>query len=177
MGLDMHLTKRTYIGNDYKEVKDQVKIEIKGVKQERVSEIVEKVAYWRKANQIHNWFIENCADNQEDNCQDIYIEKSQLQKLLNVVNLVLDSSKLIKGKIHNGTRYENGKTIEIYEQGKIMENTKVAEKLLPTSSGFFFGSTDYDEYYYQDLLDTKKILEDILKENDNRADFYYRASW
>lgn len=176
MGLDMYLYKKMYVGNDYKEPKDQVKIEVKGVKQERVSEIVEKVGYWRKANQIHNWFISNCSeDGCTDNCSEIYVDREQLEELLKTLNLVLDSTKLVKGKIHNGTRYENGKTIEIYEDGLIMENDKIAKELLPTQEGFFFGSNDYDQYYYEDLKTTKKILEEVLKETD--GDFYYRASW
>lgn len=174
MGLDMYLYKKMYVGNDYKDPKDQVKIEVEGVKQERVSEIVEKIGYWRKSNQIHNWFISNCADG-EDNCNDVYVEREQLEELLETVNKVLDSTKLVKGKVHNGTSWKDGKTIENFEDGMIMETTKIAEELLPTQSGFFFGGTDYDEYYYHDLEATKKILEDALKEEG--GDFYYRASW
>lgn len=174
MGLDMYLYKKMYIGNDYKEPKDQVLIKVKGVKQERVSEIVEKIGYWRKANQIHSWFITNCA-NGDDDCRDIYVEPEQLEELLKIVNIVLKSSKLIKGKVYNGTRFENGKSIEIYEDGLVMENKKLAEELLPTAEGFFFGGTNYDQYYYEDLEQTKEILENALKEED--GDFYYRASW
>lgn len=175
MGLDMYLYKKMYVGNDYKEPKDQVKIEVKGVKQERVSEIVEKVGYWRKANQIHSWFINNCTENGEDDCKEMYVDREQLEELLKTVNLVLNSTKLVKGKIHNGTRYEDGKSIEVYEDGLIMENDKIAKELLPTQEGFFFGDNEYDEYYYKDLQKTKKLLEEVLKETD--GDFYYRASW
>lgn len=160
----MYLYKKMYVGNDYKEPKDQVKIEVKGVKQERVSEIVEKVGYWRKANQIHNWFINNCTENGEDDCKEMYVDREQLEELLKTVNLVLNSTKLVKGKIHNGTR-----------DGLIMENDKIAKELLPTQEGFFFGDNEYDECYYEDLKTTKKLLEEVLKETD--GDFYYRASW
>lgn len=175
MGLDMYLYKKMYVGNDYKEPKDQVKIEVEGVKQERVSEIVEKVGYWRKANQIHNWFINNCTKNGEDDCKEMYVNREQLEELLKTVNLVLDSTKLVKGKIHNCTRYEDGKPIEIYEDGLIMENDKIARELLPTQEGFFFGNSNYDQYYYENLQETKKLLEEVLKETD--GDFYYKASW
>jgi len=47
---------------------------------------------------------------------------------------------------------------------------------LPTQSGFFFGSTDYDEYYIEDLQETKRIIEDALKIDDDWT-FYYQASW
>jgi hypothetical protein len=48
------------------------------------------------------------------------------------------------------------------EDGKIIKDPTVASELLPTESGFFFGNTDYNEYYYRDLLDTKKIIEEAL---------------
>ena len=46
-----------------------------------------------------------------------------------------------------------------------------------TESGFFFGSTDYDEYYWEDLENTKTMLTDILAEPEDDAEFIYRASW
>jgi hypothetical protein len=50
----------------------------------------------------------------------------------------------------------------------------LAEDLLPSASGFFFGATDYDEWYYNDITHTIKILEDALVDGD---DFYYSSSW
>lgn len=51
-----------------------------------------------------------------------------------------------------------------------------AEELLPTQSGFFFGGTDYDTEYFNDLKYTKEGLERILKSNDNGS-FEYHSSW
>jgi len=48
-------------------------------------------------------------------------------------------------------------------------------KILPNQSGFFFGSTDYDEWYLRDIEATIEGLEIALKDND--GDFYYSASW
>lgn len=170
----MNLYKKTYVGNKWRKPAEQLKIKGKGIKQERVTEVTEDIGYWRKANQIHNWFIQNCAEGIDD-CKDTYVEKEQLEELLKIVNIVLKSSKLVKGKVYNGTRYENGKSIEIYEDGLVMENKRLAEELLPIAEGFFFGGTNYDQYYYEDLEQTKEILENALKEED--GDFYYRASW
>jgi hypothetical protein len=51
-----------------------------------------------------------------------------------------------------------------------------AEDLLPTASGFFFGNTEYDEWYYNDIQNTIKILEEAL--SDETADeFEYHSSW
>jgi len=61
---------------------------------------------------------------------------------------------------------------------QVLAEPNLAPSLLPTQIGFFFGSTDYDEYYMNDLIETKKIIEDILNNSlfDN-WEFYYKASW
>ena len=52
-----------------------------------------------------------------------------------------------------------------------------AEALLPTQSGFFFGGTEYDEGYFQDIDDTIKGIEGLLKENNEDSYFLYSSSW
>lgn len=43
-------------------------------------EIDYPVLYWRKANAIHGWFVENCASG-VDECQPIYVSREQLVEL------------------------------------------------------------------------------------------------
>jgi hypothetical protein len=54
--------------------------------------------------------------------------------------------------------------------------SKKADKLPPTS-GFFFGSTDVDDWYWQDLKQTKEGLDRILVEFPDQWDFEYHSSW
>ena len=109
-----------------------------------------QVGYWRKSNAIHNWIVNNCA-NGIDNCQEVYMSKSNLQDLLDTCKEVLsDHSK--------------------------------AGDLLPTQDGFFFGGTEYDEWYFKDLNYTVELLTDVLKFlDDNKGYPYYtviyQASW
>jgi len=57
----------------------------------------------------------------------------------------------------------------------VIANPELAEQLLPTGSGFFFGSTEYDEYYFGDLNDTIGIITRCL---DSKFDYFeYQASW
>ena len=150
MGLDMYLSKRTYVKN-WNHMKSEELHEIKilkggkptSIKPERISYIIEEVAYWRKANAIHAWFVTNCQDG-VDECQETYVRPEQLQELLDVVRMVLD-------------------------------NTKLANDLLPSQSGFFFGGTDYDEWYIKDLEYTRDALQEILAED--AESYYYRSSW
>jgi len=177
MGLDMYLEKRMYIGWD-----ERSKLKITGIKEKfnikNVKGIVEEVGYWRKANAIHGWFVNNVQDGKDD-CKDYHVNNKQLKELLDLVNKVITGSKLVKGKISNGYRFEDGKKTPIFVDGRYIKDNSTAKKLLPVSSGFFFGNSDeetaYDEYYLDDLKLTKKILEKAL--TDDSADYYYSSSW
>lgn len=164
MGLDMYLTKHTYIGAEYehKEVRGTIDITMKGVPVNinfnRVQSIVEKVGYWRKANQIHQWFVENIQGG-EDDCREYSVSREQFQSLLDDVNGVLNAKDTPE------------------QEGSI-------EDLLPPQSGFFFGSTEIDEWYWSDLEQTKKIVQNILVEMDEDEQngeawvtYYYQSSW
>ena len=63
----------------------------------------------------------------------------------------------------------------------VKEDPTKAEVLLPTQSGFFFGNTDYDEYYMDTIENTIEMLEEVLSEVDEngslRGSIYYSSSW
>ena len=153
MGLDMYLTRKTYVKQwSHQAPEEQFEITITkggkpydGIDLSNITNIEEEVGYWRKANQIHRWFVEN-IQNGVDNCGEYSISKGELEELRNICTEVLnDHSK--------------------------------AEELLPSASGFFFGNTDYDEYYYNDVQHTIEILDKILSESDGNQDIYYSSSW
>jgi hypothetical protein len=189
MGLDMYLSRKTYVKNYEhfkKEQKTSVSVKRGGKKipyinSNRVSYVQEEVCYWRKANQIHDWFVQH-AQGGEDDCKNYEVSRGQLEALLDTVNEVLTASKLVKGKIVNGQSYdkESKKFVDILEDGKTIEDPSVAMEMLPTASGFFFGGTDYDEYYIADLKHTKETLEKLLSEtdkNDWNVSYEYTSSW
>lgn len=57
---------------------------------------------------------------------------------------------------------------------QVLADPTKGKELLPTQSGFFFGSIEYDKEYIRDLEDTKKIIEKALQANGG---IYYRSSW
>ena len=59
---------------------------------------------------------------------------------------------------------------------QVLADKKQAKELLPTASGFFFGSTDYDQYYFDDLASTVAIIDKALTLPTD-WDFEYHSSW
>ena len=102
------------------------------------------VAYWRKSNQIHNWFVIN-VQRGEDDCGEYYVSHNKLKELVNTCTLAI---------------------------------TNKDPNLLPPREGFFFGSTDVDEYYWADIMDTITQLQPILDRPDfENLSFFYQSSW
>jgi len=130
MGLDMYLygVKQEFDKHDYN---------IGGYKEST------EIGYWRKANQIHAWFVECCQDG-IDNCATYYVGKEDLKALMDRCEDVL------------------------------LEPDR-AEELLPTQSGFFFGDTSYDEYYFSDIKETIEICKWALAQDFDY--FEYHSSW
>jgi len=150
MGLDMYLSKKTYVKQwEFQSPEEQYEVvvtkggkKIDSIKANRVKYIEEEVGYWRKANQIHSWFVDNVQDGVDD-CGEYCVNYDTLSKLLDLCK-------------------------------KVQNDHSLAESLLPVTSGFFFGSTNYDEWYFEQIKNTIEILEDALSEGNY---FYYSSSW
>lgn len=140
--------------------------------------IMTEVGYWRKANQIHNWFVENIQDGEDDCCYHREITKEDLEELMDICHEVICSCELVDGEICNGYSYKDGEKILNMVEGKYVADPSVAERLLPSTSGFFFGSTSYDEYYVKDLRNTIDIITKVLETTDfDKEMIYYISSW
>lgn len=59
---------------------------------------------------------------------------------------------------------------------RVLAFRHLAVELLPAQAGFFFGSTDYDNWYFDELTQTVAIIDDVLS-LPKSWDFEYRASW
>ena len=137
----------------------------------------DEAGYWRKANAIHKWFVDNVQDG-EDDCEYYEVSKKQLEQLLHICKLIKEKCRMKVGKIENGQTFENGKWKTIYDDGEFIENPEIAEEYLPTQGGFFFGGTDYDQYYMEDIESTIEILTNVLAETDfDKQMIAYHSSW
>ena len=155
MGLDMYLKATKHISNydfndEYKKQRElNAKIkELLGLShldsEDSSITVSVNIAYWRKANAIHNWFVEVCQDG-VDECQESYVSREQLIELRDLCAEAIES--------------------------------KDASKLPPTS-GFFFGSTEVDGWYWSDIESTKDTLDAIISDKElESCSFYYQSSW
>mgnify|MGYP003334703250 FL=1 len=120
-----------------------------------------EAGYWRKANQIHGWFVNKCQDGIDD-CQLTQLEPEQLTELFNLVSSfgIIPSFRFNKPFIPTPAQM------------------RLARELLPSESGFFFGSTEYDEGYFYDIRETRDILKKVLKPSTiNNWKISYQSSW
>lgn len=155
MGLDMYLTAEKHFSaydfstgeakETYLKVSEVVGADAFRDKDSPTMRVKVTVGYWRKANAIHKWFVDNVQDG-IDECKENYVSVEQLDKLRKTcLEVLADISK--------------------------------AGDLLPPQSGFFFGSTDTDDYYLSDLRRTVGII-DRLKEHLPKGWLIsYRSSW
>lgn len=139
--------------------------------------IFEKVGYWRKANAIHKWFVDNVQDGYDD-CGYYEVTKEQLEELLSTCITVRNGLQVEDGYVKNGEKLNNGVFCPIYEEGEIVTDSTIAEALLPTQDGFFFGGTDYDQWYVADINSTIEILTKTLDTTDFDIEMIvYSSSW
>lgn len=60
----------------------------------------------------------------------------------------------------------------------VLENRDKASEVMPTRPGFFFGSYDYDEWYFSDLEEAVTICGNILLSVDfDKYDVFFHAWW
>jgi hypothetical protein len=61
----------------------------------------------------------------------------------------------------------------------VLADNRKGPKLLPTTAGFFFGSTEYDDWYLEDLVLTMNHLNEceLIYEANPDSKFYYKSSW
>lgn len=169
MGLDMYLYAKEYVsGYDYKNdpkhgfmkianprldiVANACNLNRTDLEPETPSAYVQfKVVQWRKANAIHNWFVNNVQGG-EDNCAEYYVSRDELADLRSALDKAL--------AIRDGN-----------------DDTPI-EEVLPTGEGFFFGSTEYDKWYWAEIEYTYKEVDRLLTDPKfENFEFSYTSSW
>jgi len=151
MGLDMYLTAKKYL-SDYtpaeKDVKDQI-------------------------SEINHPIFKTGMEVKEISFEAMYWRKA------NAIH------KWFVDKCQDGVDECQETYVDVARLKELVDTCKIvladkskANTLLPPQSGFFFGSTDIDEYYLDDLQNTVDRLGDLLDmPNVEQFSFYYQSSW
>lgn len=168
MGLDIYFNKSTKTAfqtakneNDFSNIK------------------ITQLGYFRKVNCLLQFF------GYEDNLSYLEIEKCQIEDLAKTAKELLDVYNTFHLQL-----WLYKKDLESYKSDK--EKTKLiqemidnlwkpfetaAQEKLPTTTGFFFGSTEYRDYYISDLMDILEIFTNILNETDFDTEQVYMHCW
>lgn len=166
MGLDMYLyLRKSVYTSEYSNPENCV---YPNELQEFVKEIQERsfkaietntdyhVGYWRKANAIHNWIVENCTEDGEDNCRPIYMDENKVKELIDICDQVL--------KDHN-----KAKELLPTQSGFFFGCVDYDE--------WYFKDVEYTKHIFERVLEVyKKFYEENNNYNIN-YDIIYQASW
>ena len=173
MGLDMYLYGVMYL-SDFKESEKRIAEQIKpiffleGLDLSTPRYVKWELGYWRKANAIHSWFVQNVQEGNDD-CGNYWVSLENLESLRMRCLAVLKHKKKLSGyKLTKEDRVQLKNYTDPGDNGLF--------RLDPTG-GFFFGSTDIDEGYYDDLRRTVAIIDKCLPLADKGLDFEYHSSW
>ena len=168
MGLDMYFSRRTYVSS-FKStrdadgnwgVRDVNNMELKfddadlsHINLQNVRYIEELFGEFRKFNALHAYVVDNFGGG-KDECQIIYLDIDNLIQIHEMLSLVKESLS-IGDKV-------------------------IASQTLPPSEGFFFGSTEIDEWYEKDVNEAVEVFGKIIEEHSivgHNASYSYQASW
>ena len=150
MGLDMYLNKRTYVQQwEHNKPEEQYSVEVtKGGKPTKINP--KKVKY----------IIEEAG---------YWRKQNQIHRWFveNIQNGTDDCGEYYVSKADLET------LLGLCE--KVKADNSLADELLPGASGFFFGGTEYDEWYFGGIDNTIEILKEALE--DENGEYLYSSSW
>jgi hypothetical protein len=156
MGLDMYLNAKRYISKNFNKGDEAVAAAI----QAQFPELAGKAGRWGDDSPVKEVTIEAGYWRKANAIHQWFVKNVQ------------------EGK-------DDCRTYEVYREQleelrelckRVLAFRHLAVELLPAQAGFFFGSTDYDDYYFDDLEQTVAIIDDVLT-LPTSWDFEYRASW
>ena len=94
----------------------------------------EEVAYWRKANQIHHWFVENVQDGEDDCMVHRELTRQDLLNLLDIVSVVLRHPTTAKDLLPTQSGFFFGEyEYDEYYLGKLYSTIEQIGRILATT--------------------------------------------
>ena len=140
MGLDMYLKGKRYV-SDYNDQDKVINSEIMQhfpelSEAQTVQEVTVRVGYWRKANQIHKWFVDNVQEGTDD-CGDYYVSRESLQALRALCQQVIDFRHLATDKLPPQSGFFFGSdTVDEYYFRDLEDTIKIIDGALALPSSW-----------------------------------------
>lgn len=141
MGLDQYLKASRYL-SPYDESEDKIGKAIAaalGLPDMEVNEATVEAGYWRKANAIHKWFVDNVQSG-VDECQTSDVSREQLLELRNLAQKVVDNPRQAQillppqeGFFFGSTDVTNG-----YYMEDMKRTVEILDKALALPQGWYF---------------------------------------
>ena len=182
MGLDMYMYANKFVGSSdfmdkdhpsiFNEINKLSKLEQLPNPEFSSMNVRKTVGYWRKANAINGWIVSNCA-NGEDNCQEIHLNRDQLESLRNDCIVALANPDRKYEITNNKVFYLLCDYLNSLNQE--LDPDQYESPVQP-AEGFFFGDTELDDFYYWQLEYTIDLITSLLEHSDE-LEFSYQASW
>jgi len=184
----MYLTRRIYIGANYEwnDITGEIDLYKRGNKMpidlKRVKYIEQEGVYWRKANEVHKWFVDKVQEGNDD-CDEYWVSTENLEELKDRCKKIVDTAIIDNEQITDKDLEDNKILKKILNSSNIDFDKSLAEATLPTQEGFFFGSYEYDQYYIYDIVFTYIELQKLLNEESEFKEkhidicYYYHSSW
>ena len=148
MGLDMFLEREVFIGAEYEHRNVCGAIHLTVGKKAKpipiqlsaVSTINERAGYWRKANAIHAWFVENVQGGM-DECQRSRVDREQLAELREECREALESGEGMEpqsGCFFGSTEKDDGWRSDLRDTIMIIDNAFERDKELPETPSYYY---------------------------------------
>lgn len=141
MGLDMYLHAKKYVssdvaidpeGNAYEDILAGAGLSRSDLADSAYNSLTVKVqvAYWRKANAIHDWFVKNIQEG-VDNCGSYEVSREQLAELSALCDKVLADHDLAQELLPPAEGFFFGGTeLDEWYFGSLAETRNAIDKLL-----------------------------------------------
>lgn len=112
---------------------------------------------------------------------DITLKTSKNEKYFRKVNFLIPFVESQTGTVVDNCEpvklTKDDLTVLVDRCKEVLAHHKKASSLLPTRDGFFFGSTDYDEWYFKDVQQVHDSVSDLLSTMTGRMKATFYAWW
>ena len=143
MGLDSFLYKHVYVGNTLTKDNNNKSITIGNQEYptENLEYLLYEVGYWRKANQIHKWFVDNVQKGNDD-CKEYYVSEEKIKELHDLCTQIISNPEKAEELLpsHPGFFFGSYEYDEYYMKD-IKHTIEILEPLLNSDNSIYYSSS------------------------------------